>query len=195
MQPYDRTTIYFILLVLLFSGINFYSNVGTVIVGDQKCLEGLDTVSKDQVVKMSHAEMSKQYPYLKFGDTDIGLFNKDGGVVNPRAQIDASINVASKQGCDVIRDVVCDVVETTVSSERILMVKTEGGKRLYARKVLLATNSFTNSRNLLQGITVKFTASPQTVVLAEVSVDDLDTLRYIISLILCSKAFIASGAK
>ena len=168
---------YFLLLVLLFSGINFYSNVGTVIVGDQKCLEELETVSKGRILKMSHAEMSKQYPYLKFGDTDIGLFNKDGGVVNPRAQIDASVSVASKQGCDVIRDLVCDVVETTASSERILMVKTEGGKRLLARKVLLATNSFTNSRNLLERATVKFTASPQTVVLAEVDVADLDTLR------------------
>ena len=177
MQPYDRTTIYFLLLLLSFSGINFYSNVGTVIIGDQKCLEGLETVSKEGVVKMSQAEMSKRYPYLKFGDTDIGLFNKDGGVVNPRAQIDASISVASKQGCEVIRDVVCDVLETKYSSEKILMVKTEGGKRLYARKVLLATNSFTHSRNLLDGVKVKFTASPQTVVLAEVDGEDLDTLR------------------
>ena len=114
---------------------------------------------------------------MTFGDEDIGLFNQVGGVINPRAQIDASISVASKQGCDVIRDIVSHVTSKHESSGRIMILRTESGKTLHAKKVILATNSFTGSRNLLPEVKVRFEASPQTVVLAEVDPADLDKLR------------------
>ena len=162
---------------IFLSGINFYADVGTLFVGDENILERYQKLAADQVDRREHSELLRRYPYLKFGDQDVGLYNHTGGIINPRAQVDASIVVASKQGCDIIRDIVCQVTKSDKSSGSIMVLKTESGKTFYSKKVVLATNSFTTSRDLLQGVKIKFDASPQTVVFAEVDASDVERLR------------------
>lgn len=159
------------------SGINFYADVGALFVGDENILERYQKLAADQVDRREHSELLRRYPYLKFGDQDVGLYNHTGGIINPRAQVDASIVVASKQGCDIIRDIVCQVTKSDKSSGSVMVLKTESGKTFYSKKVVLATNSFTTSRDLLQGVKIKFDACPQTVVFAEVDASDLERLR------------------
>ena len=145
--------------------------------GHETILEKLQKMAAGDVDRCDHLDLIRKYPYLKFGQEDNGLFNYTGGVINPRAQVNAAIIAASKQGCDIIRDVVCQVRKKDETPGSIMMVKTERGNTYYSRKVVLATNTFTCSRDLLPGANVKFEASPQTVVFAEVDPADLERLR------------------
>ena len=164
-------------LHFVYTGINFYSDVGSLFVGDHSILDKLEKQAAGDVQRCDHSYMQQKYPYLKFGHEDGGLFNFTGGVINPRAQVDAAITVASRQGCDIIRDIVCEVTKKDQSPDSVMVLKTERGGTYFAKKVILATNTFTSSRDLLPGPNVKFEASPQTVVFAEVDSKDLEQLR------------------
>ena len=161
-----------------FSGISFYSDVGSLFVGDSNLQERLKKQAVDHVQSQDHSELLRKYPYLNFGEKDTAILNFVGGVVNPRRQVDAAITIASKNGCDVIRDVVSLVNKLEESDGTVMVLKTEGGKTIYSKRVVLATNVFTQSRDLLPGdIKLKFEPSPQTVVFAEVDPKDFERLR------------------
>ena len=156
-------------------GIRFFSNVGTLWVGDAKSNEVFG--KRNGIEQLYPNELVRMYPYLKFGKDDVGYLDRGGGVINPRAQLAASILIASKNECDVIRDVVHSVSKADRSGSTIMILETENGKTIHAKQVILATNVFTGSRNLLSGVKVMFEASPQTVVFAEVAQKDLELLR------------------
>ena len=152
----------------------FYSDVRSLWVGDEKTHGKL--AGKD-LEQLSSPDLMLKYPFLNFGEHDVGFLDRAGGVINPRAQVDASILIASKNGCDVIRDIVDHVSRTDHSGSHAMVLETENRKTVYAKHVILATNSFTGSRDLLAGARVKFEASPQTVVFAEVAKKDQKQLR------------------
>ena len=92
--------------------------------------------------------------------------------------MDAALVIALKNGCDVIRDVVSVVFKRESATGTVMVVQTEGGKTIYAKRVVLATNTFTQTRQLLpDNVQLKFELMPQTVVLAEVDSEDLEKLK------------------
>lgn len=160
------------------SGICFYSEVGSLFLGDSRIQEQLNKLAPDHVQRQEYSKLLRKHPYINVGEKDTGLFNFVGGVVNPRRQVDAAITVALKNGCDVIRDVVSQVKKTEDSHGTAMVLETEGGKTIYSKKVVLATNVFTQSRALLpDNIKLKFEPTPQTVVFAEVDSEDLEKLK------------------
>ena len=157
-------------------GIKFYNPVGYMSIGCQKYL---DSHTNKDFVRLGREDLREKLGYMNFSDDDCALFDEQGGWINPRKLVDAEILVSSKHGCDVLRNVVCEITETYQDSVTRYTLRTERGTRLISRRVLLATNVFTMHRNLLpSNVVPKFYASPQTVVLGEVDNADLEILRY-----------------
>ena len=164
--------------VHFYPGIRFYSEIGSLFIGDSRIQEQLRKLAADHVQSQDYSQLLRKYPHVNVGEKDTGLLNIVGGVVNPRRQVDAAITVALKNGCDVIRDVVSQVNKVEDSNGTVMVLETEGGKIIYSKKVVLSTNAFTQSRGLLpDNVKLKFEPTPQTVVFAEVDSEDVARLK------------------
>ncbi|XP_060068773.1 uncharacterized protein LOC132548891 [Ylistrum balloti] len=163
------------------SGVHFYETVGSLTVGTRisQYMNQTKNNAKNQGILfnmevLNNCQMKNKFPYFNFSSEDQGVMEENAGIINPRKMVMAQISVASKNGCDVIRETVTNIFRQPDGHSRI---KTETGRLIIARKVLLATNVFTELHNLLGNIRPLYVPMPQTVTLAEISPADAIRLR------------------
>lgn len=124
--------------------------------------------------------LKKNFPYLNFNPADEALFEFNrAGHVSPRALLTAQLSVAKRKGCDVINDVVSKVQrKVSLDGSYIMEVKTETGKTITARKILLAPGAYTTARHLLPPqIVPDQTLTPLNVSLVEITDSDAQRLK------------------
>jgi len=192
------------------SGIKFYHEVGCLTSG---------VPGKDQLVTVTHETMKEQnipftlhnrdqlsasFPYLSLSKDCVGILEiHNSGYINPRLIVKAQQHIARNNGCEIIEDIVKsihridDYNDSIGDHEReVMKVKTDSGRIVYARKVLLATNAFTEGfRQLLPpGVHLNMYPVTQAVILVELSSEDLHKLRKMPSIILKS-AFDSNPAR
>eukprot|EP01087_Luapelamoeba_hula_P018030 TRINITY_DN5752_c0_g1_i1.p1 TRINITY_DN5752_c0_g1~~TRINITY_DN5752_c0_g1_i1.p1 ORF type:complete len:464 (+),score=82.30 TRINITY_DN5752_c0_g1_i1:40-1392(+) len=109
--------------------------------------------------------IQREFPFLSLahisGDDALALFEPGGGWVSARGQVKAQQEAAKKARCTHIVDLVMNITEITEDgknsgqaenksiSSRSALITTATGRQILASKVLLATASQTNFRELL----------------------------------------------
>lgn len=141
-------------------------------VGNTKEVNEIHTASRQTAT-----ELQNKFPYFNYGKHDFGYYQEtNGGHISPRRMVFAQQTAAKQQGCDVIHEVVTQVMEE--SDENVIRVKTESGRCILAKKVLLATNAFTNLCNLLpKGQRLNLWSNPSCVAFVEISDESARRLR------------------
>lgn len=159
-------------------GVRFFSESGYILSGISQektfrdYLENVRKISNTLPVGcLSGSETRKLFPYFNFRKNDISYYQKiNAGYISARNMVLAQQTIAKEQGCDVIHDVVTQVTERNHSDRTMMEVKTESGVTLLARKVLLATNAFTNKNDLLpKGISLDIRPYPTCAVFCELT--------------------------
>ena len=104
-------------------------------------------ISSERVIFMNDKDLKTRYPFLTVPSGSVGiLFPYQGGYINPRTLHKAQQEIAKHHGCQIMDNVV-DRIYQEASGHHVLV--TNSGKRISAKKVLLATGAFTECRNLL----------------------------------------------
>jgi sarcosine oxidase len=136
------------------SGIDFYHEVGCLIVGPQRgghdpYIAQVATAAKGLGVEtdlLSAADLKQRFGYFDFGDTCEGVHEaRNAGYVNPRRLVEAQSVLAERAGARVIRQTVVSVREEPGSC----VVTTDDGAVYTAERVLVAAGGFTINENLL----------------------------------------------
>jgi glycine/D-amino acid oxidase-like deaminating enzyme len=192
------------------SGINFYHEVGCLSAGitpseDDVFISNTHQSAMQQqipVEQLNHKKLCTRFPYVGFSPQHVGLWeSRDAGYINPRLLVQAQQRLAVSHGCEVIRDVVCSVQQVTGNNskqveekshqdssknDQLFKVETDTGRILYAKKVLLATNAFTEGfRELLPpDIHLDMDRVSQAVIFAELSLEDTEKLKNMPSMVL-----------
>lgn len=159
------------------SGVEFYGEVGCLIVGKQRgtgfpYIEnvcgaasklGVETEIFDDVA------LAQRFSYFSFEDGCEGVFEKsNAGWINPRALVRAQIVAAEKRGVTRIDDVVVSVREESGGA----VVTTASGDIYTADRVLVAAGGFSIAEGLLpQALQMEVYA--RTVAFFEISDDEL----------------------
>ncbi|KAJ8304174.1 hypothetical protein KUTeg_017757, partial [Tegillarca granosa] len=167
------------------SGIKFYTEVGCLSAGDinGELLSSMYKTAIENGLNVEHYNkqtLKKRFPYLNFNPSDEALFEfHRAGHVSPRKLLTAQLSVAERNGCDIINDVVKHIQRKVGRDGSYIMeVKTETGRTITARKVLLAPGAYTTSRQLLPPqIVPNQTLTPLNVSLVEIT-DSLCRLYY-----------------
>ncbi|XP_033725915.1 monomeric sarcosine oxidase-like [Pecten maximus] len=166
------------------SGVVFYVETGCLMAGPAQGKFMSDTKRTVSSQNIPHEYLTPELlktrlPYLNLPDTDEAIYETTrAGYINPRALINAQKRVAMDNKCDVIDDVVCKVSQEHVNGVSFMSVLTEGGRRIEANRVLLATGSFTTFRDLLRtGTEPEVTLCPLAVAKVEVSEEDVKHLE------------------
>ena len=165
------------------TGIRFYHEVGELVIGTKggEYMRSIEDSARktdllSSLTKYDYTTMKKVFPDMEFAKEDVALHHKtNSGYINPRKMVAAQIKVAQNNGCRVVRDVVMKIN----SLGHFFHVKTQSGKIILAKKILLATGAFTTLHPLMKEVCPSFIPMPQTVTLAEVSEDDAEKLKYV----------------
>ena len=129
-----------------------------------------------QVEVLSNELLKERLPYMKIANNDIGVYEeKKSGHVSPRKLVEAEQEVAQKQGCAVVRQVVRKIELKEYNGGRSMIITTDNNDVISCKDVLLTTGAFTTFRELLPDIDPVQELSPLTVALVEV--DDKDAAR------------------
>nr|XP_011442137.2 N-methyl-L-tryptophan oxidase [Crassostrea gigas] len=170
------------------SGIEFAVDVGCLSVGDRGgnyITAVKDVVEKDHINAqvLSGADVRSQFPFLSISNRDEAVFESHfAGYISPRRLVKAQIAIAKKNGCQHIQEVVRSVTRVVVNTNRdadsVMEVTTDYGRRILARKVLVATGAFTAFRNLL-GVEVSPDTKlfPLAVTKVEISEEDAQKIK------------------
>ncbi|KAK3256972.1 hypothetical protein CYMTET_33931 [Cymbomonas tetramitiformis] len=139
------------------SGVEFYSEVGHVVVG----LAGEEYISNVKANALRHqvahellpdtSSLSNKFPYLRFPKGCEGVFEpEDSGHISPRALVHAQCKLAGAAGCTFVHKAVVAIqqVEEAEDDRRYVVVLDDGG-RVLAHRVLVAAGSYFNSYPLL----------------------------------------------
>lgn len=127
----------------------------------------------------SGEELKKRFPYFWFEDSHAGVIEEGGaGYVNPRAMVNAQLEIAAKHGAHVVTETVVKV-QSRENSVRIL---TDSGRVLVAAKVLLCTDAYTNML-LPERESVALATNLVSVLLAEVDLEEVERLKDMPSII------------
>lgn len=167
------------------SGIKFYTEVGCLSAGDinGELLSSMYKTAIENGLNVEHYNkqtLKKRFPYLNFNPSDEALFEfHRAGHVSPRKLLTAQLSVAERNGCDIINDVVKHIQRKVGRDGSYIMeVKTETGRTITARKVLLAPGAYTTSRQLLPPqIVPNQTLTPLNVSLVEITDSDAQRLE------------------
>lgn len=181
---------FFLILRPRKTGIEFAVDVGCLSVGDRGgnyITTVKHVVQKDRINAhvLSGAEVRSQFPFLSIPNSDEAVFESHfAGYICPRRLVKAQIAIAKKNGCqhiqEVVRSVTRVVVNTNTDAESVMEVTTDSGRRILARKVLVATGAFTAFRNLL-GVEVLPDTKlfPLAVTKLEISEEDAQKIKYV----------------
>ncbi|XP_078572853.1 N-methyl-L-tryptophan oxidase-like [Branchiostoma floridae x Branchiostoma japonicum] len=176
------------------TGINFFNDVGFLVIGSPDA-DYVRSVRENAqrhdvtVQTLSRAQTRQTFPFLEIGEGMVALLDsRDCGHVSPRRLVAALQTAAHLQGCDLVDDVVASVERHPASWARAagatLAVRTETGRVIHAKRVLLATGAFTAFRRLLPPtLRPDVMLTGQTVALVEISESDADRLQRMPSMI------------
>ncbi|MBB5278053.1 sarcosine oxidase [Rhizobium rosettiformans] len=136
------------------SGIDFYSEVGCLIVGPKRGgqdpyvgqVEAAAHQLGVSVEMLSDAALKSRFRYFDFGSDCEGVYEeKNAGYVNPRRLVEAQSLLAEKAGARVIRRTAVSVRE----EGGLAIVTTDDGAVYTAERVLVAAGGFSINENLL----------------------------------------------
>lgn len=136
------------------SGIDFYSEVGCLIVGPKRGGQdpyvGQVEAAAHQlgvaVEMLSDAALKSRFRYFDFGSDCEGVYEeKNAGYVNPRRLVEAQSLLAEKAGARVIRRTAVSVRE----EGGLAIVTTDDGAVYTAERVLVAAGGFSINENLV----------------------------------------------
>lgn len=136
------------------SGIDFYSEVGCLIVGPKRGGQdpyvGQVEAAANQlgvaVEMLSDAALKSRFRYFDFGSDCEGVYEeKNAGYVNPRRLVEAQSLLAEKAGARVIRRTAVSVREES----GLAIVTTDDGAVYTAERVLVAAGGFSINENLV----------------------------------------------
>ncbi|MDH4412941.1 MAG: FAD-binding oxidoreductase [Rhizobium sp.] len=136
------------------SGVNFYDEVGCLIVGPKRggrdpyvgqveaAARGLGV----SIEMLSDAALKARFGYFDFGSDCEGVYEeRNAGYVNPRRLVEAQSILAEKAGARVIRQTAVSVRE----EGGLAIVTTDDGAVYSAERVLIAAGGFSINDNLL----------------------------------------------
>lgn len=136
------------------SGIEFYHEVGCLIVGPKRggrdpyiaqVAAAADALGVETAL-LSAVELKQRFDYFEFGHACEGVHEaRNAGYVNPRRLVEAQTVLAEKAGARVIRLAVVSVREESGGC----VVTTDDGSVYVAERVLVAAGGFTINENLL----------------------------------------------
>ncbi|WP_296076269.1 FAD-dependent oxidoreductase [uncultured Agrobacterium sp.] len=136
------------------SGIDFYHEVGCLIVGKargtgvpyiENVCAAAETLGVETQV-LGDAELIRRFPYFSFESGCEGVFEpRNAGHINPRGLVRAQIVAAEKRGVTRYDDVAVSVRD----EGGLAVVTTVSGKRYTAEKVLVAAGGFSIAKGLL----------------------------------------------
>ena len=136
------------------SGIDFYSEVGCLIVGPKRggqdpYVGQVEAAARQlgvAVEMLSDAALKSRFRYFDFGSDCEGVYEeKNAGYVNPRRLVEAQSLLAEKAGARVIRRTAVSVRE----EGGLAIVTTDDGAVYTAERVLVAAGGFSINENLL----------------------------------------------
>jgi sarcosine oxidase len=136
------------------SGIDFYSEVGCLIVGPKRGgqdpyvgqVEAAAHQLGVSVEMLSDSALKSRFRYFDFGSDCEGVYEeKNAGYVNPRRLVEAQSLLAEKAGARVIRRTAVSVRE----EGGLAIVTTDDGAVYTAERVLVAAGGFSINENLV----------------------------------------------
>lgn len=136
------------------SGIDFYHEVGCLIVGPQRggrdpYVAQVHAAAKAlgvETVLLAAGDIRNRFDYFDFGDGCEGVYERyNAGYINPRRLVAAQSMLAEKAGARVIRQTAVSVREEPGSA----VVTTDDGAVFTAERVLVAAGGFSINENLL----------------------------------------------
>jgi sarcosine oxidase len=169
------------------SGIDFYSEVGCLIVGPKRgespsyVANVLDAAGRLGVATETLADeaLAKRFPYFAFPQASEGIWEaKNAGHINPRRLVKAQNLMAERQGVERIAETVASVVQDGSS----VTVTTAEGNTFVGDKVLVAAGGFSINENLLPR-RINLEVYARTVAFFEVNENELPDLVAVPSLI------------
>lgn len=168
------------------SGIQFHHPVGAMRVGHDTPAHRSYINNNRQVGTQLGAtfqdydtqHLKNDFPYFRFSSKAIALHETGGaGFINPRALIQAQLNIAAARGATILRSIVKDL---RVEGDRCCL-HTQDGQTYEARKVLITTGAFTNFFALI-GRSLAWNVVAESILLAEPTEDSLERIRTMPSL-------------
>ncbi len=157
------------------TGIQFYHEVGYLVVSNNaEYLTDMEARAREYypaIEQLAHLELGQRFPYFHFPADVRALYQAtDGGHLNPRQNIAAQNKALEMQGGTVIAETALEVD----NNGAIVRVRTAQGW-IEAQKIVLATGAFANVGGIVPQ-KIDFAVNPHTVVLAEVTPQQLDAL-------------------
>ncbi|WP_412553436.1 NAD(P)/FAD-dependent oxidoreductase [Shimia sp. MIT1388] len=134
-------------------GQSFFYQVGALMAGPEYGAGSdymRDTAAVAEVEGIAHEALkgralAERFPFFAFPDGILGLFEKGGGWINPRAHVAAEIASGIAKGVTLVRDEVVQVLEGSDG----VTVRCAGGEVLRGDKVVVASGAFSKASGLL----------------------------------------------
>lgn len=129
----------------------------------------------------SGAALKRRFPYFRFEERHAGVMEAGGaGYVNPRAMVKAQLQVAGKHGAEIVPETAVKIEPT---EDGFVSILTDTGRILFATKVLLCTDAYTNLLLGPERAPLALTTYLVSVLLAEVDTADAAKLNDMPSII------------
>lgn len=126
----------------------------------------------------SGEELKRRFPYFQFQKSHAGLVEGGGaGYVNPRALVQAQLEVAAKHDALIVTETAVSIEPT----ESGVIITTDSGRLLRAKKVLICADAYSNS--LLPNRELALTTHLVSVLLGEVDTEEAEKLKSMPSII------------
>jgi len=122
-----------------FQGIDFYTEVGALMVGtrgNEYITNVVNVVHKQNIPcsELDGRQLGEKFPYFNTNTDDLAVYEpQNAGHISPRKLVQAQKTIAQKQGCTVINDIVKDV-------KRVVTVSSTNGSRRRAATAPLRSN-------------------------------------------------------
>lgn len=169
------------------SGIDFYGEVGCLIVGPERggadpYVSQVEDAARQlgvSIEMLSDTALKARFRYFDFGAQCEGVYEQNNaGYVNPRRLVEAQSLLAEKAGARVIRRTAVSVRE----EDGFAIVTTDDGAVYSAERVLVAAGGFSINENLLPR-PLDLKVFGRTVAFFEIPDDELEAYRGMPSLI------------
>jgi len=98
-----------------------------------------------------HIQIKEHYPQIKLKETDLALFQPDGGIIDPRKANATHISLARARGATILENV--KVTQLTPIGKTGAEIRTQCGCRFTADRVVVAAGAWTNQ--VLEGTKTK----------------------------------------
>ena len=129
-------------------GNTLLTEVGFLFTADRGLDEGILSDSEDieSLLLLDHTDLADRFAYLALSPGVVGYVEgAPSGYISPRGVVNAFVSSAAASGADVVQD---QVTAVDVHADRVEVV-ISSGRRIAARKAVLATGAFSNTTQFL----------------------------------------------